>query len=333
MKTFLIGFGRMGQRHYQVLKNVGISDISIFDINTNNSEVKIYASEEFQEYLISQCPELVVVASTAPSHINYIQQTVNAGVKYVFCEKPVCTSLAEAEILNHILKKYPDTKIAVNHQMRFMEQYTYVKKMITENNFGEIGSISIQAGNFGAAMNGTHYFEMFRFMTDQYPSKVCAWLKPQSSKNPRGDIFQDVAGSIRFENDKQQRFYMDISEDQGHGVFVTYTCKYGQIHVDELLGRVYVSRRKNSEDTNLPTTRYGLPAETYTLTIEPADSLLPTERVLKSLLEGRNFPSLIDGIMAVKTLIAAYASSDSLGKEVFLHDIPLDYQHKIFPWA
>jgi hypothetical protein len=217
--------------------------------------------------------------------------------------------------------------------MRFMEQYTYIKKMIAENGFGELGSISVQAGNFGAAMNGTHYFEMFRFMTDQYASKVWAWLKPQSSKNPRGDIFQDVAGSIRIGNEKQQRFYMDISEDQGHGVFVTYTCKYGQIHVDELLGRVYISKRKNSEDTNLPTTCYGLPAEAYALTIKPADALLPTERVLKSLLEGKNFPPLADGIMAVKTLVAAYASSDSLGKEVCLDDIPLGYQNKIFPWA
>lgn len=333
MKTFLIGFGRMGQRHYEVLKNIGIKDVLIFDINTNNTAVKIYSPDTFQEYLNVHCPDLVIVSSTAPSHAEYIQLAVSTGVKYILCEKPICTSLAAAENLKNILEKSPQTKIAVNHQMRFMEQYTHIKKMINEDGFGTLGSISIQAGNFGAAMNGTHYFEMFRFMTDQYASKVWAWLEPQSSKNPRGDMFQDVAGSIRIENKIGQRFYMDISENQGHGVFVTYTCKYGQIHVDELLGRVYVSRRKNADDIALPTTRYGLPSETYGLTIEPADAFVPTERVLRSLLEGENFPSLFDGLMAVKTLVAAYISSQFFGKQVDIDNIPLDYKNKIFPWA
>jgi predicted dehydrogenase len=333
MKTFLIGFGRMGQRHYQVLKSIGLTNIVIFDQNTDHSEIGICPHNTFEEQLTLQRPDLVIISSTAPSHAEYIHLAIHAGVKYILCEKPVCVSLSEAKTLEETLKKYPQTKIAVNHQMRFMEQYTRIKQMINEEGFGQLGSIAVQGGNFGAAMNGTHYFEMFRFLTDQYAIKTWSWLKPQGDTNPRGDRFQDVAGSIRLENKLGQRFYMDISEDQGHGIFVTYTCKYGQIHVDELMGRVYISKRKNRDDILLPTTRYGMPSGCYDFKIEPADAIEPTTRVLKSLLEEENFPSLSDGVMAIKTLVAAYASSELLGKVVEIDDISAEYKNKIFPWA
>jgi predicted dehydrogenase len=338
MKVFIIGFGRMGYTHYLVVSKVlPNAEIEVFDAQTRPRdyarEIVINDVKALEASLNEYKPDLVIISTTSTARFSYLQMCFHANIKYVLCEKPVCVSLREAELLEVAVKEFPEVNLAINHQMRFMEQYTIIKEKIKFQEFGPLGSISVQAGNFGAAMNGTHYFEMFRFISDCDIHKVWAWLRPQTDINPRGAQFQDVSGSVRLENKKGQRFYMDISEDQGHGIFVTYTCKYAQIHVDELLGRVYVSKRKNKEDMNLPTTRYGLPSEVNSLTIEPADALIPTERILKSLLSGKNFPTLYDGIMAVKTLVAAYASSDLSGKEILLDNIPCGYKEKVFAWA
>jgi len=338
MKVYIIGFGRMGYAHYLVVRKIlPNAEIKVFDTQTipraYAQEIVINDIKELEGYIRNSKPDLVIISTTSTARFSYLKMCFFTNIKYILCEKPVCVSLLEAEFLETAMKKFPEVNVAVNHQMRFMEQYTRIKKMISDEGFGPLGSIAVQAGNFGAAMNGTHYFEMFRFLTDQYATKIWAWLKPQGGINPRGNMFQDMAGSIRLENKLRQRFYIDTSEDQGHGVFVTYTCKHGQIHVDELMGRVYASKRKNSEDMQLPTTRYGMTSECYDFKIEPADALEPTARVLKSLLEGQNFPSLVDGIMAVKTLVAAYASSEFSGKEIDVDDIPFEYKDKVFTWA
>ncbi len=336
MKIFIIGFGRMGQRHYEVINNTIVgSTITIFDVNQGSppayQNIKILDPNDILKNLSEIQPDLVIIATTASSHFSYLQMSVKAGVKNILCEKPLCVSLKECEDLEQLSKDNPETRIAVNHQMRFMEQYTRIKKMIYTDGFGPLRSISVQAGNFGAAMNGTHYFEMFRFLTDSPPAKIDAWLTPQDGENPRGKMFQDVAGAIRIENTNGQRFYMDMSQDQGHGIFVTYSCLHGQIHVDELAGRVYSSKRKNSEDMALPTTRYGMPSICSNITIEPADAIAPTARVLHSLLDNKNFPTLQDGVMHVRTLIAAYASSEKDGIDIQnQNDL---YKERIFPWA
>lgn len=83
----------------------------------------------------------------------------------------------------------------------------------------------------------------------------------------------------------------------------------------------------------LPTTRYGMPSVVNNFHIEPADSLEPTARVLKSLFAGDNFPTLHDGIAAIRTLVAAYASSDNQGLCIDIHHTSQLYEEKIFLWA
>jgi predicted dehydrogenase len=336
MNIFIVGFGRMGQRHFEIVRQYHNANVFIFDLNKSGSTgpdgIIIRDPKLIQSYLKEIKPSLVVISTTAPSHFDYLKWCMEEDIEFVLCEKPVCVSLKEAHLLCQ-LSQNSKTKIAINHQMRFMEQYTRIKDLIANDGFGSLRSISVQGGNFGLSMNGTHYFEMFRFMTDSSIQKVWALLKPQEGMNPRGKDFWDVAGIIWLKNEKGQRFHMDISDDQGHGIFVIYTCAYGQIYVDELSGYVYTSRRKNSEDLMLPTTRYGMPSVVNNFHIEPADSLEPTARVLKSLLAGENFPTLHDGIAAIRTLVAAYESSDNQGSCIDINHIFPLYEEKIFPWA
>lgn len=339
MKVAVIGVGRMGRRHVQVVKDLGLSLVGICDQNSdalkicqqenNVSSDRHYTSVE--KMLKETHPDCVIVATTSPLHCEYTCRAAESGARYILCEKPMAISLAQCNQMITICKQQ-DARLAINHQMRFMEQYTESKKIINSEAFGGLSSITVVGGNFGMAMNGTHYFEMFRYVTDESPREVTAWFSEEKIPNPRGPQFEDRAGSVRIITAKGKRFFMDISADQGHGIKVIYTGKYGQIVVDEVKGEMSLSVRKEGEERTLPTTRYGCASLDTVKKILPADVIAPTKSVLDALIHEDNYPTGEDGRLAVATLVAAYSSNEEGHKPVIIdkENLPMTRE---FPWA
>ncbi|OCW56990.1 hypothetical protein AWJ14_07495 [Hoeflea olei] len=322
----------MGMRQATVLRQCGLDITAVADLNaeacaTAGKEHDIAPERQFAsgEELIEKIrPELLVIATTAPSHRDLVIKAAGNGAKKILCEKPMAVSLKECQEMVEACDA-AGVDLAINHQMRSMEQYTIPKEMSASAEFGGIGSIIVSAGNFGMAMNGTHYFEMFRYMTDEEPVLVSAWFSDENLPNPRGPQFKDAAGSVRLQTASGKRFYMDCDSDQGHGMQVTYNCRNGRITIDELDGSMhYVAR--HAEHREQPTTRYGMPYDKGARTITPADAVAPTRAVLESLLKGENFPSGRDGLLAMKLLIAAHVSNARGGATVDLRkeQLPAD---------
>jgi predicted dehydrogenase len=241
------------------------------------------------------------------------------GVSLAECDRMIDTCKAQG------------AKLAINHQMRFMPQYTEPKRIIQSAAFGGLSSVTVVAGNFGMAMNGTHYFEMFRYMTDENPFEVSAWFSKEGVPNPRGPQFMDRAGSVRMTTQSGKRFYMDIGADQGHGMLVVYAGPYGHLVVDELAGTMHLTVREE-QYRSLPTTRYGMPNIKSVHSIAQADSVAPTKSVLDALINNKNPPSGEDGRRAVAALVAAYVSDEMGHMPVKLDEIDLPGD-RIFPWA
>jgi predicted dehydrogenase len=190
--------------------------------------------------------------------------------------------------------------------------------------------MTVVAGNFGFAMNGTHYFVAFRFLADEDPVEVSAWFSEAAVPNPRGAQFSDRAGSIRAVTASGKRLYMEVGADQGHGVQVTYACRNGMMTVNELTGELILSERE-TQYRDLPTTRYGMPAVNSRRTIQPAELIDTSAAVLRALLRDENSVSGEDGRRAVELLVAAYQSAEHGNLPVRL-DNKLDRARK-FPWA
>ncbi len=238
-------------------------------------------------------------------------------------------SLAECDLMIETCRAH-GTKLAINHQMRYMEQYTAVKEITDSAAFGGLGSVTVVAGNFGMSMNGTHYFEMFRYMTGEYPVEVQAWFSEDPLSNPRGPQFSDRAGSLRLTTESGKRFYMEIGPDQGHGMHVTYAGPNGRLDVDELAGKMaWVVREE--EYRKLPTTRYGMPNIQSERAIAPADAVTPTRHVLEAVIKGEDWPTGEDGRRAVAVLVAAYQSDENGHVPVRIDD-KLN-RSRVFPWA
>jgi predicted dehydrogenase len=337
MKAAVVGVGRMGKRHAEAVRGLGLDLAGICD---QNPEILRQALEDldrpaaagftdFNSLLETVEPDILVIATTAPTHAAYTCAAAERGVKYILCEKPMATSLADCDRMIDVCRRH-GVRLAVNHQMRFMDYYREAKRVVESAEFGRLSSITVVAGNFGLAMNGSHYFEMFRYLTDQPAEQVTAWLSKEIVPNPRGPEFEDRGGSIRATNANGQRLYLEIDPEQGHGIKVIYAGRYGVLVFDELAGTMSLSVREE-QYRNLPTARYGMPAVAKTLAVPPTEYETLMPRIFKSLLEGDDFPSGADGRGAVGALVAAYVSDENGHRPVLLDDqLPLERK---FPWA
>jgi predicted dehydrogenase len=326
----------MGRRHVLAATGIGLDLAGIGDISPaalaeaqkeGVPEERCFVDVRRMLHVLA--PEAVIVATTAPSHAELVCLAAEAGARCILCEKPLAVSLGEAERMIGVCRE-KGARLGVNHQMRYMEQYTAVKALIGGPELGGLESVTVVGGNMGMAMNGLHYFEMFRYMADSPPLSAQAWFDSAPVPNPRGPQFADKAGQIRLTNAAGQRFYMDIASGQGHGLIAVYACARGHILVDELAGRMLVSHRRE-EDRALPSTRYGLPCLRHEREIAPADVVLPSAKTLQALLRGDEWPDGACGLAAMRALVAGYISDENGSAPVRIDgDLPKD---RIFPWA
>ncbi len=338
MKAVVFGCGRMGARHIQALQGLGITVAGITDIRPETAQAAARQAglapdtvfDDAATMVAATRPDIAVISTTAPSHPTLAALCIEHGVKKILCEKPLATSIKACDGLIALAAAHK-ADIAVNHQMRYMPQYTEPKAMMQSDAFGGLQSIAVSTGNFGLSMNGTHYAEMMRFMFDEAPASVSAWFDHGDVPNPRGPEFTDKAGVVVLRTATGKTCTMHSREGQGHGLIVTYAGRYGQIVVDELAGHMYITRREKAEDRALPTTRYGQPSAIETRPVQGVDIITSTQDVLKALIAGAGYPSAADAALAVRALAAAYASDANGHIPQAVADNT--FNERVFPWA
>jgi predicted dehydrogenase len=314
MRVAVFGTGRMGPRHLQVVRELGWDIVGILDQNEltlaeAGKQFGIPAGRQYREAqrLMEQAhPECVLIATTAPGHGPLTCLAANTGARYILCEKPMASSLAECDQMIAACESH-GARLAINHQTRFMPQYLAAQRILHSEDFGPWTSITVVAGNMGFAMNGVHYFELLRWLSGERPSEVTAWLSDDPMPNPRGAQFKDASGAIRVTTASGKRLYMDLGADQGHGIRTVYAGRTGILVADELSGKFQLAVR-GPEHRALPTARYGMESHDSSLQFEPADAVVPTRSVLQALIADGEYPTGEQGRTAVATLVAAHVS-------------------------
>lgn len=338
MRVAVAGVGRMGVRHIQAAKSLGMTICGIADVSVQAVDAVRLAQQlapaacftNVGEMLRAVAPEAVVVATTADSHFACVAAAVEAGARYILCEKPMTTSLAQADAMREMCER-SSTMLAVNHQMQFMPHYARVKELTGGDELGPLVSVLVAGSNFGLAMNASHYFEMFRYISGGPVRSIRAWLEKDQLSNPRGAQFKDSSGRLLAEGGEGATMYIDFSARAGYGLQIVFICRQGQIVIDELSGDMRVAVRK-AEFRDLPTARYGMPADVRIENLEPTDAVLPTMAVWSAMFAGNPFPDAVVGTHALACCVAAHVSHEADGAEVRLDDLSWA-RTRVFEWA
>jgi predicted dehydrogenase len=339
LEVGVIGLGRMGLRHVQAVQRLGMRVVGVADVAeaARNAACEAHGIEPGAAYadahamLRERRPRALVVATTAPTHAEYVLAAAELGLRHILCEKPMACSLAEADAMRAACARH-GAALAVNHQMSFMAQYTEVKALLGSEALGPLASIVVAGSNFGLAMNASHYFEMFRYLVGAPVHSVRAWLEAEPLANPRGPQFDDRSGRLLATSAGGVGMFIDFSSGAGWGLNVSYLCRQGQIAVDELNGHMRVAARQ-APYRELPTTRYGMPVDLSERAITPADTVQPTMDVWQAMLSGAPHPDATAGRHALACLVAAHLSQERGGVAVALDEIDGTAEARRFHWA
>lgn len=98
--------------------------------------------------LISETPDILVLAQSTPSHTKYLLAAMDAEVPSIIVEKPVCVREEESSVLRAQYKK-SKSKIWVNYERRYHDRYLKLKSWLQEEKFGK----AIRYQGFFAAPN------------------------------------------------------------------------------------------------------------------------------------------------------------------------------------
>lgn len=328
MTTFaVIGLGRMGQVHIQAGIQEGLHLVGVWDQNedvmrevssTHNLQFDFSTFVTLESMVSKTNPDLIIVATTATSHCEIVLSVAGLGPKYILCEKPIATSISEAEKMIEACNKH-QVKLAVNHQMRYMDQYRAVNDEIENGRLGDFRSMVVSASNFGLAMNGTHYFEAFNWLSRSDAEFVTGWIDDTPLVNPRGPQFVDYSGQVLVQNNDGKRLFIDCSGDLGNGVLVVYNFTFGKIIINELQGKMEIFGRELSH-LDLGTQRYGMPSWNEIKKIKPAELIDSSAQVMNELINAESFPDGNAGLKALRMVLSGLMSSVQDSRKISVHD-------------
>ena len=165
---------------------------------------------DYQEMLANENLDIVTVATSDHRHADLVVDAANAGVKGIFCEKPMATNLADADRMIEAIERN-NTILSVDHTRRWQPLWRYTKEEVV--GAGKIGPVQYIIGTLNGARamlfrNGTHLIDAICYFAESDPEWVFAELEAgyEDYSEYRGDGGHDpktepaASGYIHFRN-------------------------------------------------------------------------------------------------------------------------------------
>jgi predicted dehydrogenase len=242
---------------------------------------------DHQEMLEKEKPDIVTVATGDSSHAGLVVDAANAGVKGIYCEKPLATSLQDADRMVEAVERN-GTILSVGHTRRWRPIWRHVKEEIVDK--GEIGPVQYIIGALNGARsmmfrNGTHLVDTICYFADSDPKWVSAALedgfddfvsyKGDGGHEPASE--PSVSGYIRFRNGVRGIFAGGTKQSAGSKFRIQVVGTTGQVDFEgERADLVVDDQRTPIQEPDWPVT--GIPLgiqELIKLVDEGGDPISP----------------------------------------------------------
>ena len=135
VRVAIAGLGRAARNiHIPALRKISYAEvIGVYDQLQGPSEFPSFAS---LEALLATRPDVVVIATPPDSHLPIALKALEAGA-HVFCEKPLASSVEEADVLAEAALK-AGRLVSVNSEFPFMPMHLAAAKEIGSERFGRL---------------------------------------------------------------------------------------------------------------------------------------------------------------------------------------------------
>ncbi|MFD2114211.1 Gfo/Idh/MocA family protein [Paenibacillus yanchengensis] len=146
MRVAVVGCGFMGQKHANAYKRMaGVELVAVCGWQENNREFieETFGTAyftSFDEMLTITRPQVVSICLPTYLHKQYTIRAAQAGA-HVICEKPIATSLSDAEEMIEACATY-GVQLYIAHVLRFFPSYQNIVNQINGGEVGQLGMVS-----------------------------------------------------------------------------------------------------------------------------------------------------------------------------------------------
>lgn len=215
---------------------------------------------DYREMLEKERPEIVSIASPPDFHAEQVIACAQAGVKGIFCEKPLTPTLRQADAM---LRACDDNgvKLAINHTRRGDPFMHTARRLVEEGELGKLLSITVTwSGRL--FLSGTHSYDIANYFAGDTPT---AWMighaeEPDSKQSviptQRG---VDIGGVSYIVYESGVRAFLNGRD--GQPLFRTeLSGTQGQITLDDQNAQLW---KKNSHSTFREMIKHAFPQKMY----------------------------------------------------------------------
>ena len=150
LRVLVAGCGSIGQRHIEVLRGLGISELAACDPSEVSRAavaqaapgIRLYA--EYADALAAEKPDAVFILTPTRLHIRMAMQALEAGA-HVFIEKPLANS-PEGVAGLQALAQEKRLKVMVGFCFRYHEVLRKAKTMLEAGEIGRLVSVRAMMG-------------------------------------------------------------------------------------------------------------------------------------------------------------------------------------------
>jgi 1,5-anhydro-D-fructose reductase (1,5-anhydro-D-mannitol-forming) len=182
-------------------------------------------------------PEVTVVAIHTPNALHAEQAIAAARAgKHVFCDKPMATSVADAERIVRECEK-AGVKLSVNFHNRYMPCFIETKRIIDSGEIGNVMMVQLEASagpaaasvaaswrvdasmaGLGTSMNvGVHVYDILRYLLSAEITEVSAMFD-----TPAGVMERTSLATFKFSNGAMAQVNVNQSTPNAYNDFVIY---------------------------------------------------------------------------------------------------------------
>ncbi len=142
----------------------------------------------------------ITIPQSSPHKMPVVHDAIDAG-KHILLQKPFAMNYRDAvEVVEHAQRA--GVKLALNHQRRWAPAYLAVKGMIDQGRLGDLffltvderreydwpGKSYIEQERMLLLMDGTHYVDLFRWLTGCEIKQVYASISRRPGQHARGEM-------------------------------------------------------------------------------------------------------------------------------------------------
>jgi predicted dehydrogenase len=158
---------------------------------------------DYREMIEREQPDIVSIATRPATHAEMTVFAAEHGVRAIYCEKPLCCSMEEADVMVEACERY-GVRFNYGTQRRYMPLYQKLREMIEGGELGEVQCVIGHCGVGAALWGHTHTSDMLMFLAgDPKVSFVQGAIVAKDEDWEENRLKTDpgiASGYVRFQN-------------------------------------------------------------------------------------------------------------------------------------